>query len=108
MTTLDTPRGNIASPVVEACYPALLPNPQKTLANQVLTLIADYHMACVIHGPSLTSPITSQEIEERLPPLTDYTHPPGMGVTDVRVVDSRAQCLRVAVWLHLTGHGSQF
>ena len=89
-TTLDSPRGNIASPVVQACYPALLPNQQRTLANQVFAMIADYHMTCVIHGPSLTSPITSQEIEERLPCLIDYTPSPGMGVTDVRVADSRA------------------
>ena len=99
-TTLDSPRGNIASPAVEACYPALLPSQQRTLSIQVLTMIADYHMTCVIHGPSLISPITSQEIEEKLPPLTDYTPSLGMGVTDVRVADSRAQCLTVAVWLH--------
>ena len=63
-------------------------------------MIADYHMTCVIRGPSLTSPIPSQEIEEKLPPVMDYALPQGMDATNVRVTGSRAQSLRVAVWLH--------
>ena len=63
-------------------------------------MIADYHRTCVIHGPSLISPIPSQEIEEKLPPVTDYALSQGTGIADVRVADSRAQSLRVAVWLH--------
>ena len=54
----------------------------------------------MINGSSTTSPIPSQEIEERLPPLVNYTHPAGTGITDVRVQDNKAKRLRVAVWLH--------
>ena len=32
--------------------------------------------------------------------LVDYTHPAGMGITDVRVCDHKAKSLWVGVWLH--------
>ena len=58
-------------------------------------------MACVTRGSPVTSPILPGEIEERLPPLTDYTLPEdGSGMTDVRVWDHQARTLQVAVWLH--------
>ena len=63
-------------------------------------MISEYHTACVINGSSTTSPIPSQEIEEKLPPLVDNTHPAGTGITDVRVWDNKAKSLQVAVWLH--------
>ena len=53
----------------------------------------------MINGSSTTSPIPSQEIE-KFPPLVDYTHPAGTGITDVRVQDNKAKNLQVAVWLH--------
>ena len=63
-------------------------------------MISEYHTACVINGSSTTSPIPFQEIEEKLPPLVDYTHPAGTGITDVRVRDNKTKSLQVAVWLH--------
>ena len=63
-------------------------------------MISEYHTACVINGSSTTSSIPSQEIEEKLPSLVNYTHPAGTGITDVRVWDNKAKSLRVAVWLH--------
>ena len=72
----------------------------KAWANQVLCMIAEYHMACMIRGPSTTSLILPEDIERNLPPLADYALPKGMGVTDVRVSDHKARCLCVAVWLH--------
>ena len=50
VTTRDSLRGNIASPAILACYPALPPSQQRTLSSQVLTMNADYHMTCVIRG----------------------------------------------------------
>ena len=100
VTTRDSLQGNVATPAIQAYYPTLSPGQQGTLSSQALTMIADYHMTCVIRGPSLISPIPSREIEEKLPPLMDYALPQGAGITDVRVADSRAQSLRVAVWLH--------
>ena len=58
-------------------------------------------MACVTRGSPVTSPILPRVIEDRLPPLTDYTLPEERsGVTDVRVQDHQARTLQVAMWLH--------
>ena len=61
-------------------------------------------MACMTRGSPVTSPILPGEIEDRLPPLTDYASPEDRaGMTDVRVwdhQDHQARTLRVAVWLH--------
>ena len=58
-------------------------------------------MACMTRGSPVTSPILPREIEDRLPPLTDYASPEDRsGVTDVRVWDHQARTLRMAMWLH--------
>ena len=58
-------------------------------------------MACVTRGSPVTSPILPGVIEDRLPPLTDYTPPEDrLGVTNIRVWDHQARTLRVALWLH--------
>ena len=62
-------------------------------------MISEYHTACVINGSLTTCPIHFQEIE-KLPPLVNYTHPAGTGITDVRVQDNKSKSLQVAVWLH--------
>ena len=67
------------------------------MAGQVLCMIAEYHLACAIAGPSLTSPILAEKIEENLPPLADYAFPDGSGITDVRVREHKAKSLHVAV-----------
>ena len=63
-------------------------------------MISEYHMACMVNGPSTTSPLPSQVIEEQLPPLENYAFLQGTGVTDVRLSDHKAKSLQVAVWLH--------
>ena len=58
-------------------------------------------MACVTRGSLVTSPILPGVIEDRLPPLTDYTLPEDRsGMTNVRVWDHQARTLRIVVWLH--------
>ena len=74
---------------IQAYYPTLNHGQWITLSSQVLTMIAEYHTACVINGSLTTSPIPSQEIEEKLPPLVNYTHPAGRGITDVRLRDNK-------------------
>ena len=100
IATCEPPGGNITSPAIQAFYPTLHHGQWKTLPSQALTMISEYHTACVINGSSTTSPIPSQEIEEKLPPLEDYTCPAGTGITDMRVWDNKAKSLQVAVWLH--------
>ena len=97
----DLPPHNIAFEALQAYYSRVDPQTLKTWACQILCMISEYHMACVARGSLVTSPILPREIEERLPPLTDYALPEdGSGVTDVRVWDHQARTLRVAVWLH--------
>ena len=97
----DLPLHNITSEALWAYYSGVDPQTLKMWACQILCMISKYHMACVTRGSPVTSPILPGEIEDRLPPLTDYTSPEDrVGVTDVRVQDHQARTLRVAVWLH--------
>ena len=97
----DPPPCNIAFEALQAYYSRVDPWTLKTWACQILCMISKYHMACVTRGSPVTSPTLPGEIEDRLPPLTDYALPEdGSGVTDVRVWDHQARTLRVAMWLH--------
>ena len=96
----EPPHKNIASAAISAYYLDFTPGRVRTLASQVLCMIAEYHMACVIRGLSTTSPLLPEDLEENLPPLAGYALPKGTGVTDVRVSDHKARSLHVAVWLH--------
>ena len=97
----DPPPRKIASEALRAYYSGVDPQTLKTWACQILCMISEYHMACMTRGSPVTSPILPGEIEDRLPPLTDYTSPEDRsGVTNVRVRDHQARTLRVAVWLH--------
>ena len=97
----DPPPCNIASEALRAYYSGAEPRTLKTWACQILYMISEYHMACMTRGFPVTSPILPRVIEDRLPPLTDYTLPEDRsGVTNVRVRDHQARTLWVAVWLH--------
>ena len=72
----------------------------RCLGNQVLCMIAEYHLTGSARGLSSLSPVLPEAATTLLPPIKDYV--PGIafeGTRDVRVVD-RARTLRVAVWLH--------
>ena len=97
----DLPPHNIASEALRAYYSGVNPQTLKTWACQILCMISEYHMACMTRASLVTSPILPGEIEDRLPPLTDYTSPEDRsGATDVRVWDHQARTLQVAVWFH--------
>ena len=58
-------------------------------------------MACMTRGAPVTSPIVPGELEDHLPPLTDYASPEDRsGATDIRVRDHQARTLQVAIWCH--------
>ena len=98
----DLPLHNIASEALWAySHSGVDPQTLKTWACQILCMISEYHMACMTRCFPVTSPILPGVIEDRLPPLIDYTPPKDrIGMTDVRVQDHQARTLRVAVWLH--------
>ena len=97
----DLPLHNIVSEALQAYYSGVDPQTLKMWACQILCMISEYHMACMTRGSPVTSRILPGEIEDRLPPLTDYASPEDrVGVTDVWVRDHQARTLRVVVWLH--------
>ena len=97
----DPPPRNIASEALRAYYSGVDPQTLNTLACQIICMISEYHMACMTRGSPVTSSILPGELEDRLPPLTDYTSPEDRsGATDVRVRDHWARTLWVAVWCH--------
>ena len=96
----EPPQKNITSRAISAYYPDLAPAAVKTMAGQVLRMIAKYILACATRGSTTTSPIVLETVEQYLSPLVDYTHPGNTGLTDVRVHDHKACSLCVGVWLH--------
>ena len=78
----------------------MLPCKATHLGNQVVCMIAEYHLTDSAQGPSSLSPLLPEAATTLLPPIKDYV--PGVpfeGTRDVRVLD-HARTLRVAVWLH--------
>ena len=97
----EPPTHNIASRALRAYYTRVDPQTLSTWACQILCMIAEYHMACVTRGSTVTSPILPRELAEHLPPLADYAPPEDQsGVTDIRIRDHWARTLRVAVLCH--------
>ena len=96
----EPPQKNIALRAISAYYSDFTPAAVKTVAGQVLCMIAEYHLACATRGSTTTSPILPKAVEQYLPPLVDYTHPGGTSLTDVRVRDHKSSSLHVGAWLH--------
>ena len=96
----EPPQKNITSRAISAHYPNFTPATVKAMADQVLCMIAKYHLVCATRGSTTTIPILSEAVEQYLPPLVDYAHLGGTGLTDERVHDHKAGSLHVGVWLH--------
>ena len=97
----EPPSHNIVSRALRAYYTRVDSQTLSTWACQILCMIAEYHMACVTRGSTVTSPILPRKFAERLLPLADYAPPEDQsGATDVRVRDHWARTLRVAVLCH--------
>ena len=100
MVGQEPPQKNITSRAISTYYPNFTPAAVKTVVGQVLCMIAKYHLACATRGSMTTSPILPEAVEQYLPPLVDYAHPGGTGLTDVRVHNHKTSSLHVGVWLH--------
>ena len=97
---LEPSQKYIASRAISAYYPDFTPAAVRGVVSQVLCMIAEYHLFCATRGSTTMSPILPEAVEQYLPPLVDYTHPGGTGITDVRVCDHKSGSLHIAVWLH--------
>ena len=69
------------------------------LNNQVLLMIAEYHLTSTSQGTHHILPVLPEGAARLMPPLDGYLPGSFDGCRDVRVTD-RAQILCVAAWLH--------
>ena len=91
---------NVATQRIIHLHPEVMPHEATCLRNQVICMIAEYHLTSSAQGPSSLSPILLETAATLVPPIDDYV--PGSafeGTQDVRVVD-HVRTLRVATWLH--------
>ena len=94
----------LASEMTALCWlqeghPELGAEELQHLNNQVLLMIAEYHLTSASQGTHHVLPVLPEGAARLIPPLEDYLPGSFYGCHDVRVTD-RAQILRVAVWLH--------
>ena len=80
-------------------HPELGAEELQRLNNQVLLMIAEYHLMSASQGTHHVLPVLPEGAARLIPPLEDYLPGSFDGCRDVRVTD-RAQILHVATWLH--------
>ena len=93
-------RHNVATQGIIHLHPEMLLREARCLGNQVICMIAEYHLTGSARGPSSLGLVLPEVATTLLPPIKDYV--PGVpfkGTRDVRVLDC-ARTLRVAAWLH--------
>ena len=91
---------DVATRGIMHLHPEMVPREAKCLGNQVICMIAEYHLTSSAQGPSSLSSILPEAATTLLPPIKGYV--PGVafeGTRDVRVLD-HAKTLRVAAWLY--------
>ena len=80
-------------------HPELGAEELQRLNNQVLLMIAEYHLTSASQGTHHVLPVLPDGATRLMPPLDEYLPGSFDGCRNVRVTD-RAQILRVAAWLH--------
>ena len=81
-------------------YPGMESGEAKSLNNQVLCMISEYHLTCLSQGSSCISLVLPEAAKDLLPPIEEYLADDSFhGTRDLRVKE-KAKTLRVAVWLH--------
>ena len=94
------PVDGVAGEAIRHLHTHLLPREARRLRNQVVWMIAEYHLMSSARVSSTQSPILLEAAKPLLPNLKSYV--PNIsfeGSRDVRVME-RAKTLQVAVWLH--------
>ena len=91
---------NVATQGMTHQYPDMEPCDARSLSNQVLCMIAEYHLTGLAQGSSSISPVLPEVAKNLLLPVEDYlAGGECQGTRDMRVVE-RAKTLRIATWLH--------
>ena len=83
---------------LQANYPDMDVEELIRLNNQVLVMIAEYHLTSASQGSHSIPPVLPAGAARLVPSVDEYL-PPFDGVRDVRLTDW-AEVFRVAVWLH--------
>ena len=71
----------------------------QSLNNQVLLMIAEYHLTSASQGTHHIQPVLPEGAARLMPPVDEYLPGSFEGCRDIRVTD-RAQIMRIATWLH--------
>ena len=91
---------NVATMGITHLHLEVLPREARSLGNQVLCMIAEYHLTSHAQGSSSLSPVLLEAARDLLPPIESYVGGGAFrGTRDVRVVE-RAKTLRIVTWLH--------
>ena len=104
---------DVAAQGMASHHPDLESGAAKSLNNQVLCMISEYHLTCLSQGPSYVSLVLPEAAKYLLSSMEEYMAGGDFqGTWDLRVLE-RAKTLRVAVWLHrldmsATGDGEAF
>ena len=86
-------RHNVATMGIIHLHPEVLPHEARSLGNQVLCMIAEYHLTSNVQGSSSLSLVLPEAARDLLPPIEDYIAGGAFqGTRDVRVVE-RAKTL---------------
>ena len=86
---------NAATMGITHLHLEVLPQNARSLGNQVLCMIVEYHLASHAQGSLSLNPVLLEAATELLPPLDKYTWGVGFcGTRDMRVVD-RAKTLQI-------------
>ena len=84
---------------LQESHPEMGAEELQCLNNQVLLMIAEYHLTSASQGTHRILPVLPEGTARLMPPVDEYLPGSFDGCHDVRVTD-RAQILRVATWLH--------
>ena len=96
---LTPARHDVATQRMACHHPDMESGVAKSLNNQVLCMISEYHLTCLSQGSSYISPVLPEAAKDLLPPVEEYMADGGFqGTLDLRVLE-KAKTLRVAVWL---------
>ena len=93
-------RHDVAAQGMASHHPDMESGMAKSLNNQVLCMILEYHLMSLSQGSSCVSLVLQEAVKYLLPPVEEYMADSGFqGTWDLRVLE-KAKTLRVALWLH--------
>ena len=69
---LTPARHDVAAQGMARHYPGMESGEAKSLNNQVLCMISEYHLTCLSQGSSCISPVLPEAAKDSLPPIEEY------------------------------------